>query len=73
MEIIKSQRIQRIHLELIIEDTNRTISSSYITYTPNDEIDDLFLREYNSNNEQSIDRIKRVLYTSIREKYNGKK
>ena len=72
MEIIKSQRIQRIHLELIIEDTNRTISSSYITYTPNDEIDDLFLREYNSNNEQSIDRIKRVLSQTFINKYREK-
>ena len=73
MEIIKSQRIQRIHLELIIEDTNRSISSSYIIYTPNDEIDDLFLREYNSNYEQSIDRIPRVLKTLIRRKYDRKK
>ena len=70
MKIIKSQRIQRIHLGLIIEYTNRTFSSSYITYTPHDEMDNLFLKEYNSNSHQTIDRINRVLETLIRRRYN---
>ena len=72
MEIIKSQRVQRIHLQLIIEYINRSISSTYITYIPDDETDNLYLREYNSNSEQSIDRIKRVLSQTFINKYREK-
>ena len=69
MEIIKSQRI---HLQLIIEYINCTFSSTYITYIPDDKTDDLYLREYNSNSEQSIDRIKRVLSQTFINKYREK-